>query len=325
MIHRKLDSSQIEAKLEALKTAPWLGSASNWWPHFVFHFTDIQNVVSILTSGRLLARSQCAIATDIASADVIANTSDTCKDHVRLYFRPRTPTQYHNEGIRPQGGRSPLNAHCPVPVFLLFDAKDVLTRNSTCFSEGNLAANSSVGNDSAYFALIPFEKVYHEGPLGDAEKRSIVFHRHAEVLVPNEMDLASIKHIICRSEAETETLRNLLHADVRQKFDGMICEARRANLFFRRWTFVETASLEQQRVVINFNPSTQSAGPLAAHLSVTNLATGATYKWENTAYFASGTLVVGIPQLTEPAPYTATLTLDGATAFAGRFNANLMF
>lgn len=36
-----------------------------------------------------------------------------------LYFRPRTPTQFHNEGIRPPLQRGQSGAHCPVPIFFV--------------------------------------------------------------------------------------------------------------------------------------------------------------------------------------------------------------
>jgi hypothetical protein len=193
MIPRKPDAEQIKAHLNALRQSSWLGASREWWPQFVFHFTDIQNAVSILSQARLLPRSQRPNPVDIASVQVIDSTDESWKDFVRLYFRPRTPMQFHNEGMRPRGGLSSLGAHCPVPVFLVFDAEDFLTRASTRFSEGNLAANSSVGVDARYFASIPFERVYHDSALSDAEKRTVVFHRHAEVLVPDELDLSALK------------------------------------------------------------------------------------------------------------------------------------
>ena len=325
MTLRKPDADQIEAHLAALRTASWLGPARQWWPQFIFHFTDLQNVVSILTQGKLLARSRGEIATDIASADVLANTDDAWKDYVRLYFRPRTNMQWNNEGIRPRGFLTPLNAHCPVPVFLLFDATELLTRMTTRFSEGNLAADSTTGEDAAYFASIPFPKVYHNSWLSEGEKRNVIFHRHAEVLIPGELGLVSLKHIICRSEAETETLRNRLPTQIRTQFDGLICEARQANLFERNWTFVETASLEQQRVVLNFNPTTKSSGgPFAAFLEIQNLTTGEKYQWKDSAYQANRNCSISIPQLVEPTPYEAVFTLDDAIAYAGRFNPNPM-
>lgn len=326
MIPRKSDAGQIAALLDGLQASPWIGAARQWWPQFIFHFTDIRNVVSILTAGKLLPRSRSNMATDIASAGVLDNTADTWKEYVRLYFRPRTPMQWNNEGIRPRGGLTSLLAHCPVPVFLLFDSKDILSRATTRFSEGNLAGSGvRVGDDAVFLASIPFEKVYHDSALSEDGKRNVVFHRHAEVMIPQELELSGLKYIICRSEAETETLRNLLTPQTRSQFDGRICEARRANLFFRRWTFVETASLEQQKVVLNFNHGTNSPGPFAAHLEVRNLATGDKYEWQAPEYLAGSTCTISIPQLVESTSYEVTFALDGALAYMGGFNPGPMF
>lgn len=324
MMARKPDADRITSHLNALANASWLGPTRKWWPQFVFHFTDLRNVVSILSQGKLLARSRCGIATDIASAEVLAHTDDAWKDFVRLYFRPRTPMQWNIEGIRPRGQLTSLNAHCPVPVFLLFDSTELLTRSTTQFSEGNLAANSTTGDDAAYFAAIPFEKVYHNSWLSEVEKRNIVFHRHAEVLIPEELDLGALKYIICRSEAELETLRNRLPPDVCAEFNGRICEARRANLFDRSWMFVETTSLEQQKVTLNFNPSTKSKGPFSVVLNLENLLTNERYHWSNPNYQANQQCTVRIPQLIESTPYEAVFTMDDAIAFAGRFNPDLI-
>ncbi|MBW3539978.1 MAG: DUF4433 domain-containing protein [Planctomycetes bacterium] len=318
MIPRKSDAAQIIERLRALTQSPWLGPSRHWWPQFVFHFTDIQNVVSILSLGRLLPRSRCPSRVEIASVQVIDTTDDTWKDYVRLYFRPRTPTQYHNEGIRPAGRLTSLEAHCPVPVFLAFDAVEVLTRATTRFSEGSVAAASSVGEDSRYFAAIPFEKVYHDSPLSEAEKRNIIFHRHAEVLIPDELDLSALKYVVCRSEAESETLRNLLPANVRDEFEDRIRGGRRGNLFFRRWTFVESASLAQNSVTFRFNPSTQTPGPFVAQLCVTDLDNGKVYTWKDSSYSAHRLLTVNVPQFTGPTPYEVRLTFDDCAAYVGR-------
>ncbi len=75
-----------------------------------------------LLSRRQLEKSG-KLLTDIAGPEIIESTPDEWKRFVRLYFRPRTPTQYRNEGIRPKGSLK-LGAHCPVPVIFLFDANN---------------------------------------------------------------------------------------------------------------------------------------------------------------------------------------------------------
>ncbi len=102
-----------------------------WWPRFVYHFTDVRNAAAILQNDCLYSRAEASrlglMQVDNASAEIIGQTRPEHLEFVRLYFRPRTPTQYRNEGIRP-GGRRELSAHCPVPVYFCFDALGVLSR-----------------------------------------------------------------------------------------------------------------------------------------------------------------------------------------------------
>src|SRR4051812_16057251 len=127
MIDRKPDSADIETFVDQLRQSPWLGPARQWWPKFLFHFASLDRV-QILETGKLLCRSRKPMARDTATPAVMSRTSDAWKDHVRLYFRPRTPTQFQIEGFRAPSDYGSLGQHMPVPVFFLFDAKEILTR-----------------------------------------------------------------------------------------------------------------------------------------------------------------------------------------------------
>ena len=149
---QKPDSRRIARFLANLKKADWLGTARGWWPDYLFHFTDIQNAVSILKTGalfsRLEAQNRNLMDTDNASQEILGSTDNEWKDHVRLYFRPRTPTQYRNEGFRPQEQRW-QGAHCPVPIYFLFDSRAVLSHVDSQFTDGNLAASPEILSDAA--------------------------------------------------------------------------------------------------------------------------------------------------------------------------------
>ena len=155
---------RIRSHISALKKATWLGGTRSWWPNCLFHCTDIQNAINILRTGELLSREQvikdAQLQVDIASSVVIAQTSLDWQDYVRLYFRPKTPTQFRNEGFRPRGQRQ-LDAHCPVPVYFIFDAMAVLSRSDSIFMHGNLASGVKPCGDIDDLANIPFELVYH--------------------------------------------------------------------------------------------------------------------------------------------------------------------
>ncbi len=321
---KKKDAAVILQKLAALRASTWLGPARQWWPDFLFHFTDISNAVKILESGKLVCRSRVNIEKDIASQQVIEQTDEKWKDYVRLYFRPRTPTQYHNEGFRPISSLSSLKAHCPMPIFLVFDADTLLTADSTYFSDGNVAVSKpSVGNDASFFQTIPFEKVFHDGRLNDNEKRNIVYHRHAEVLIPNELGLDSLKWIVCRSEAESRTLRELLNLKTWLKIHKRVKKS--PQLFFQYWTFVVATELEQNKVTVRFNASSRTPASFAVRLDIKNLQTGENYFWKNDAFTANSDLRVRIPQLTTPCSYQVRLTLDDAIAYADTFVSEPMF
>jgi hypothetical protein len=153
----------------------------------------------------------------------------------------------------------------------------------------------------------------------EGEKANIKFHRHAEVIVPGELDLDALHFVWLRTEAEYKTLVHLLPAAAVKKYGPKFRHGKKPNLHFCNWSFVESASLEQNKISLVFNASTRTPGPFAAHLAVRNRATGADYKWENPEFQANGTLSVGIPQITKAAAYDVRFTLDGAVAYADRF------
>ncbi len=134
------DANEVKVFLKNLANENWVKkSARKWWPQFVFHFTDVNNIAKILDCDNLYSRNRLKNTTqnfiDSASPDVIQNTPTSYQDFVRLYFRPRTPTQFRNEGIRPTKERELGGAHCAVPVFLLFDSYQILSRIDSCFSQ----------------------------------------------------------------------------------------------------------------------------------------------------------------------------------------------
>ena len=238
--------------------------AHDWWPRFVYHFTDITNAVSILDEGKLYSRAEAnrrgLLRTDVAAPDVIGQTAASYLEYVRLYFRPRTPTQFRNEGIRPRGDRW-AGALCPVPVFLCFDTVHVLCRGDTELSDGNMAsAHVQHAPAQEIFERIPFDHVFHDGPFSKQDG-SITFHRCAEVLVPKVLGLApSLKMIVCRSPAERTTLLHLLSEPARRRWAPVVRIDYQA-LFERRWTFVESIATTGTSIEFRFNPSTQTPGP----------------------------------------------------------------
>lgn len=206
MEYRDILDKQIDNLRDELK----------WWPNFLYHFTDVKNASSILYSGWIYSREQAQakkiMANDNASRAVIDATAVEHTCFGRLYFRPLTPTQYHNEGYKPIAVRKrDINASCPVPVFFCMSAAATLSYPGTQFAERGIAgARQSVKQGVEEFEKLSFEKIYHEGWLDDAN-RDIIEYRHSEVLREQGFPIEPLlRCILCRSVAERETLLFLL-------------------------------------------------------------------------------------------------------------------
>jgi hypothetical protein len=256
-----------------------------WWPRHVYHFTDVHNAVSIVQSECLYSRSEavqrCLMKVDNASPEIIERTQPEHLKYVRLYFRPRTPTQFRNEGIRPIDQRKLGGAHCPIPVYFCFDALTVLAQDNTEFSNGNMGSTwAAHSSERDFFLSIPFHLVFHNRGFTPDRRDEIVFHRNAEVLVPNCLPLSpALKFIACRSAAERQTLLYLLPADLRRQWASRIRLGERG-LFERKWTYVEEVVTVDDKVIFRFNPNTQTPGPFQVLFSYREASEGPERIWQ---------------------------------------------
>jgi hypothetical protein len=275
----KPDSAQIVAFLRDLEQQEWIRrSERRWWPRYLFHYTDIQNTVRILESGHLYSRQHAtdtgSLVVSSGSDTVLSATRSDIKGYVRLYFRPKTPTQYHAEGIRSKQTLSASkfpDAHCPVPVFFLFSSEKILALDNCRFSDRNLAAaNPQVFSTAAELSRLDWKSIYHNGPVDpfDSDRSEIIHKRMAEVVVPDSLDLSALRWLYCRSEAEKETLLCLLPEPLRSQYLSRIVATSRSDLFFRKHTFIESVRLASEHAVVSFSPDTDSAGPFLLEATI---------------------------------------------------------
>jgi hypothetical protein len=317
----KPDAAEIEKLVRELATAPWMSGSRAGWPLYVFRIEDLPAAVRILSTGELLSRNEAlrrgVLGYDTASPSVMEYAPDWCKACVRLYFRPRTPTEYQSEGFRPQTSL-PLGAHRPVPVVLVFDALKVLTDKRTSFTDGNATKKRCRrGETAAFLKSIPFERVYHIGPFVESDRDEIVFRRCAEVLVEKHMALDNLRRIFCRSQAEFETLLTMLSPELRARYAKRIGVS--ASLFNLKWTYLERVDLTDTHANFHFSPSTLTPGPFSASLDVTERDGTVLGTWTSPKFMSDPDFTI---KFYRPfSAYKIRLELDGHIAYCNSYSA----
>lgn len=325
MVALKPDANRIREFLFNLAQQDWVKRTERrWWPKFVFHYTDIRNATRILQEGYLYSRKYLEdtnrLVVSSGSTAILAGTNTIIKDCVRLYFRPKTPTQYHAEGIRSQTTLATSkfpDAHCPVPIFFLFDAAEILTRDDCYFSDGGLGSHKhQILSKATELEQLPWNKIYHTGSYSKAEEFDIAFRRNAEAIVPGSLDLNALCYVYCRSNAERETLLHLLSPYLRSRYQDKIVATTRSTLFNREQTFIEIVRLFSEVADVHFSPETKSPGPFRLRIEIEtpsfqgdqelehfSLQDG--YKWKFSLVMATS--------------YTIRLFLDDHLAYANRY------
>lgn len=190
-----------------------------WWAKHAFHYTDVTNAVNIMKTGYLFSRVNAThykvMNNDNASQQVINMTYSGATSYVRFYFRPLTPTQYHNEGYKHPNARycQDSNANVPVPVFFILDLNKLLNTSGTMFSEKSLAGGGeSLKSGPEEFSKLNFTQIYKNGYMENVEEEKRF--RHAEIVHPGQIEiLPYLKAIACRNDIERKTLLNLLRKE----------------------------------------------------------------------------------------------------------------
>jgi hypothetical protein len=331
MVARKQDSEQIKQVLADLLQASWLQrSERRLWPRFIFHYTALPNAISILQDGFIYARSYVEESNKLlvssGSNEVLSNTDAFIKSCVRFYFRPKTPTQFWAEGIRSSSSlqrSSYPDAHCPIPVFFLFDSVDILTRADCQFFDANLAgtSNHQLFSSVVELANLPWQKIYHNSWIdrNRPEESDIGRRRCAEVIIPHRIDLGGLRYICCRSEAEKETLLNLLPHELQTKYRRQITATKRIDLFERKHTYIETVRLTSTSMHFQFSPETLSPGPFHLQQEIEDLDRKIAYEDQRFDLSQISNYIYGGTLRKPRSEYTVTLTLDGHPAYKGLY------
>ena len=257
------------------------------WPSRIFRHDPLQSIAIILKNNELLSRngSEGRRLIDAAAQEIVNNNTEA-HDYARFYFRPRTPTQFRIEGIM-----KPLHmkygTQAPMLGMMVFDARKILQIEGVQFSTCNMQRSEKrVGNDEEFFRdRMDFEKIYHLGGInGDY---SILAKRCAEILLPSPFNVTGfLQHIICRSNAERETLLYLIGDELSELWREKIIVSDDMKVFERRHTYVESVQLDSEGIVYQLSPQLNNE-KIKVEIKITNLSNSVnTLSYVNESMFA---------------------------------------
>jgi len=232
-------------------------SPVSWWPKFAYHFTNLDNAISIVSSGILYSRNQATsrelMENDNASRQVINITSEDVQAKARFYFRPLTPTQYHNEGFKHKQLRY-HGSNVPVPVFLVFDLEKLLSTPDVVFSETSKAGYGTKEMSGIHaFQSLDFKKIYSNGPHSDPE---ITSYRQAEILYHDMLPIDEyIRFILCRNHLERDTFISLFRETYPARFQQFksIIKVCPSDMFYKNGLYIEDILYNDNRISVEFS------------------------------------------------------------------------
>ena len=239
------------------------------WPDYFYHFTDIHNAIGIIDKEWIYDRStaleQHLMMSDNASKSVINATAEQSKHYGRLYFRPLTPTQYHNEGYKPLFARKrEIDASCPIPIFFCLDAEKVLNMKGIQFVECGLAGSfhGEIQSGIDAYSGLNFGKIYHNG--SHEAGSDITQYRHSEIIREGGIPIDDvISWITCRTLAEKQTLLYMLQHQLPYKYKKyykkIICNPR-LNMFFNNGIFIQNVYATSEGLRVDLNDPNMRGG-----------------------------------------------------------------
>ena len=325
----KDDAEAIQAFMGGLASELKLTGTRRHWPNWLYRSDHVENTAKILNSGKLLSRALAeerrCIVKDSASPRHLENMTDRQRRLVRLYFRPCTPTQFRNEGIRPET-KIKYQAHMPVPVHLLFSVR-LLSEQGVRFSRGRLAPQTDIGKSAEFLASMNFARIYHDGAVGshgDQDRPMILNARHSEVLVADWLVLDHLKHIVCRSAAERDTLLNLLDSDAKRQWAKRILyDDGQRRMFHRKWIFIKNAHLSRDESVFEFHlcEDPGDRGPFQLDIEWYRNSPTDQFHGHNAADFTvpPEPLTCKIPESEAGDGYFVSVRLNGDRAYLGQY------
>ncbi|WP_222539519.1 DarT ssDNA thymidine ADP-ribosyltransferase family protein [Pedobacter polysacchareus] len=192
-------------------------------PVNIYHFSHIENAVSIIREGAIKSR-QDAVFKDSAGSGIIAQTDAARKVFARFYFRPKTPTQHYVENLGrgkeslSRIGSDPL---CPIPVFFVIPIEKAIEQNEWSVSIGSLASPQvEFGNSIETISKFDFDGVYKTVAELGPERFRIAAHQ--EFLVKDKLELSTLDYQLVVQDENVKKSLLVMLGDLAMEWENKI-------------------------------------------------------------------------------------------------------
>lgn len=219
------------------KNKSWYYDQPSGTTGLIWHFTDINNMANILSYQEIASKNWGQKKKIIQNNNAASSVNDAATqpwvhNYARFYLRPKTPTQYRNEGIyqyygsRPNFSQLPSSltnkkdndfwttgkpAHLPVPVFIGFSLSKFLKRGGH-LTKGSLAGKYRVKSNPEEMFDNDFTFLKDHVREIYSESYAPNWIKQTEFIFPQRMQFMAkdILRIVVRSEAEKLVLLTML-------------------------------------------------------------------------------------------------------------------
>ena len=208
------------------------------WTGRIYHYTHLENAVSILNDRALKSRHLCSenSSKDSSSSSLTAERDDQMNHYVHFYFRTLTHSQRINENLGSETSKkhNKYKPMCPVPIFFSIDLRAVLNLPNLRWkiSLGDMSeARTEHGCTPEIIQRLNFSDLFAESGTGNAQ---------SEFLIEDQLDLRELPE-----DAITLIYQN---ADAQQSLELLVEETKRN---FRSEVSPKNYFISNPRVYIN--------------------------------------------------------------------------
>jgi hypothetical protein len=278
------------------------------WVSSLFHACQIETAAEIVRQRRVVCRQHVPVVLcDVANQGALWN-NPAAHEFVRLYFRPKNSFHFKTEGIKSLGDPYRVNPHMSIPVMMVFDLASVLTLNDSYFVSGNFASQALAPlQGDKNFNLLNFDYTYHDSGVSREMMQTIHDARMAEVVVRNQLSLAHLRAVVCRTIHEERMLRYLLRAS--DVSDVRFAVEKGGALFLRRGSYITELYTQGGELHFDFTaPSTARKDKYSVIVSCGNARLAFSLEPKNWR----------VPQIVNPDPAAEwKIEIEGCTAYIG--------